>query len=306
MTAPGMTLRRRRFLASATAATALAAPIARAATPASRPLITVGGAITECVFALGHGARVVATDTTSGFPATAQGLKRIGYMRQISPEGVVSLGAAQIVASDEIGPPAALLALRSAGIDLRLVPDRPGRAGTLAKIAAVADALGETTRGAEIAAAVAADYDMIAAAIAALPAPRPRALFLLSTSRGVNLASGRDTAADSALALAGAVNVVDGYKGYKPLSPEAAAIANPDVVVTMSQTLDAVGGADAILSLPALATTAAARNRRLVAIEGSLLLQFGPRAPHGIHMLARALSPRLTLPQLPDRPWLTP
>lgn len=301
----GQQLARRRVALGALALAASARPGRAAASAAPRRIVTVGGAITECVFALGHGARVVATDTTSVFPAATQALQRIGYLRQIAPEGVVALGTAQVIASDEIGPPAALLALRSVGVDLRLVPDRPGRAGALEKIAAVAAALDAVPEGSALAAAVAQDFDAVAQAIATSGGPRPRALFLLTTSRGAMLAAGRDTAADTALALAGAANVVDGYAGYKPLSPEAALVAAPDVIVTMSQTVDAAGGAAAILDLPALAATPAARQRRLVAIEGSWLLQFGPRAPQAIHALARALAPDRALAPLPERPWMS-
>lgn len=303
MTGPQIT-RRRLALGALALAASTRHGRAAASAPPSR-IVTVGGAITECVFALGHGARVVATDTTSVFPAATQALQRIGYLRQIAPEGVVALGAAQVIASDEIGPPAALLALRGVGVDLRLVPDRPGRSGALEKIAAVAAALDAVPAGAALAAAVAQDFDAVAQAVATAGGPRPRALFLLATSRGAMLAAGRDTAADTALALAGAANVVDGYAGYKPLSPEAALVAAPDVVVTMSQTVDAAGSAEAILGLPALAATPAARRRRLVAIEGSWLLQFGPRAPHAIHALARALVPGRALAPLPERPWMS-
>lgn len=294
---------RRRALGGGTLGLAFAVTSPGARATARESLVTIGGAITECVFALGHGARIVATDTTSGFPAATQHLRRVGYLRQIAPEGVVSLGAKRIIASDEVGPPAALLALQGLGIDLRLVPDRAGRDGTLAKIGAVAEAIGEVARGQALAMLVAEDFDAVSRAVATA-APRVRALFLLSTSRGAMLAAGRETAADAALALAGARNVIDAYAGYKPLSPEVAATSAPDVIVTMSQTIESGGGADMILALPQLAATPAARARRLVGIEGSLLLQFGPRAPHAIHALASALTPSITLPPLPARPWV--
>ena len=115
---------------------------------------------------------------------------------------------------------------------------------------------------------------------------RPRVLFVLSHSMAQVRVAGRNTAADAMLTLAGASNVMAGIEGYKPLSPEAAIAAAPDVILATEQGLAAAGGIDGLLSAPGLAQTPAGRQRRVVALDALLLLGFGPRLPQAVALLA--------------------
>ena len=64
---------------------------AGAGLPAGPRLVSVGGALTETVFALGAGGQLVGVDTSSTHPAGTAGLPRVGYQRALSSEGVLSL-----------------------------------------------------------------------------------------------------------------------------------------------------------------------------------------------------------------------
>lgn len=290
---------RRWFLPAAIGATAgVAAWRASGATPPQR-IVAAGGSVTETVCALGAADRLVAVDSTSRFPDRVGTLPRIGYLRALAPEGLLGLDADLMLLSDEAGPPQALAVLRAAGAPVRLVPDAPGGDGVLRKIGAIAEALG--VEGAPLAAAFAADWAALDAPVAAL---RPvRALFVLSVARGAPLVSGGDTHADAMLRAAGAENVVRGFSGYRPLSAEAAATLAPEVIVMMEHVLAEAGGAAAVGRIPALAVTPAGAAGRIVALEGSFLLGFGPRAAHARRALTAALHPRAALPALPARAW---
>jgi iron complex transport system substrate-binding protein len=281
------------------AAAGLVAARARGAEGGPARIVSVGGAVTEIAFALGAGPRLVAVDSTSRFPAAARGLPQIGYLRALAPEGLISLRPDLLLLSDEAGPPQALAVLRAAGQPMTVVPDDPGAAGIAPKIAGVAAALG--LDGAALMEAVDADWRVFDAPVAAL---RPvRAVFVLSAARGAPLVSGGGTHADAMLRAAGAANVVTAFTGYRPLSAEAAATLAPEAVVMMEHALAEAGGVEAVLRMPALAVTPAAATRRLVAIEGSYMLNFGPRAAHARRDLTRLLHPRAALPDLPARPW---
>jgi len=281
----------------ALAAAALAPRSARAAPPSR--IVCVGGAVTETVFALGAGSHVVAVDSTSRFPAPVRALRQVGYMRALAPEGLVGLVPDLLLLSDQAGPAQALEVLRAARAPIAMVPDDPGPEGVVRKIAAVATALG--LDGAPLAGAVAADWRALDAPLAGL---RPvRAVFVLSAARGAPLVSGRDTHADSILRAAGAANAVTGFTGYRPLSAEAAAGLAPDAVVMMDHALAEAGGVDVVLRMPALAVTPAAASRRVVALDGPYLLNFGPRAAHARRDLAALLHPGAALPVLPPRAW---
>ena len=264
--------------------------------PIDTRVISVGGAITEVVFALGAQDRLIAVDSTSQYPREAQDLPDVGYMRQLAAEPILALAPSLVLVEEDAGPPEVLDQLRAANVDLVVVADDPSPQGVLAKIEAVASALGLEAQGREIAARLQTEFARLEDAIAPA-ATRPRVLFLLSIGDGAPLAAGVGTSAAGIIALAGGENAIDGFEGYKPLTPEAAATAAPDVLLVTTRTLEALGGPQAVLARPEVAATKAGRDGRLVALDGLLLLGFGPRTPEAIRALAGALHPGLVLPQ---------
>ena len=270
----------------------LGADIARSETPR---VVSVGGAVTEIVYALGLSDRIVAVDSTSLFPEEAKGKPNVGYMRRLAPEPILALEPTLVLAVEDAGPPRVLQQLREAGVPVAMVPDQASPAGVLDKIARVASLLGAERKGEALAARLEAEFASLAAVVERLPA-RPRVLFLLSIGRGAPLAAGRDTAAAAIIELAGGINAVDAYDGYKPLSPEAAVAASPDVLLVSERSLRLLDGRAGVLRIPEIALTPAGRARRVVAMDGLLLLGFGPRTGEAIGLLAQALHPRAVLP----------
>ncbi len=256
-------------------------------------IVSVGGSITEIVYALGLQERLVAVDTTSLYPPQARELPNVGYMRQLAAEPILALAPTLILAVEDSGPPTVLDQLRSTGTKLVNVPDDPSPQGVLDKVALVADTLGVETQGAALRLRLAGAFSRLEAQVAKVT-ERPRVLFLLSVGNGAPLAAGRDTSAAGIIALAGGVNAIDGFTKFKPLSPEAAIAAAPDVVLITGRTLGMLGGREGLLTRPELAGTPAAKNGRLVTMDGLLLLGFGPRTPQAIVELAQALHPGMT------------
>ncbi|WP_439551306.1 heme/hemin ABC transporter substrate-binding protein [Falsiroseomonas sp.] len=262
-------------------------------------LVTIGGAVTETVFALGQGGRIVAVDSTSRFPAQVGALAQVGYLRALAPEGLMGLAPDLMLVSEEAGPAQALSVLRAAGAPLAMVPDEAGIEAVNRKILAVAQAL--SADGGALNEAVTSDWRRLDSPIASL---RPVvAVFILSVARGAPLVAGRDTHADAMLLAAGARNAVRSFAGYRPLSAETAASLAPDAIVMMDHALIEAGGVDAVLRIPALAVTPAARTRRVIALDGAYMLGFGPRAAHARRDLARLLHRDADLPALPARSW---
>ena len=66
----------------------LDADIARSQTPR---IVSVGGAVTEIIYALGLSDRIVAVDSTSRFPSEAKEKPNVGYMRRLAPEPILAL-----------------------------------------------------------------------------------------------------------------------------------------------------------------------------------------------------------------------
>ena len=118
-----------------------------------------------------------------------------------------------------------------------------------------------------------------------------RVMFILSTQGGRILASGTGTGANGIIEMAGGVNAVSSFEGYKPLSDEAASAAAPDVILMMDRSGDHASTDAELFGLPALSVTPAAATRNVVRMDGLFLLGFGPRTAKAVTALNRALYP---------------
>jgi iron complex transport system substrate-binding protein len=288
-------LPRRTWLSGAAAAlTAWAAPRAWAAP--ERRIVSVGGALTETLYALGAQAELVGVDTTSLYPDAARQLPSVGYARALSAEGLLSLRPTLVVATAEAGPPAVLRQIESARVPLVVLDADHRFEGMLARTQRLAELCGRAEAGRALVADLQAAWTRARESLArhaAAGKPPPRVLFVLSHSMAQVRVSGSGTAADAMIRYAGAVNALGSVEGYKPLTPEAAIAAAPDIILTTDQGLQAAGGIDGLLKAPGLAQTPAGRARKVVAQDALLMLGFGPRLPQAVAALAEALHGRL-------------
>src|SRR5690606_30182973 len=108
------------------------------------------------------------------------------------------------------------------------------RDAILRKIRIVGSALGKDEEAEKLAAKVGAEIDQ-AEALTKDVAERKRVLFILSNQGGRILASGTGTAADGIIRMAGAINAVGVFPGYKQLSEEAIIEAQPDLILMMNR-----------------------------------------------------------------------
>jgi iron complex transport system substrate-binding protein len=284
--------RRRALAALAAGAATCAAPALRAqGAPAPQRIVAVGGALTETVYALGAEAELVGVDTTSIYPPQAAQLPRVGYLRALSAEGVLSLRPTLVVAAASAGPPAVVRQLQAARLRFEHFDTDHRLDGVLATVRRLGGVLGRAEAGGRLAAQIAADAERAQREVAALNAGRAplRVLFVLSHTPNQVQIGGADTAADAVITLAGARNALAGVRGFRPLTPEAAIAAAPDVILGTTQGLRQAGGVDGLLRAPGLAATAAGRARRVAALDALLLLGFGPRLPQAVSGLAQAL-----------------
>lgn len=267
---------------------------AQALPAAARRVVAVGGALTETVYALGAQGELVGVDTTSLYPAEATRLPSVGYARALSAEGLLSLKPTLVLASGEAGPPVVLQQLQAAGVPLVSLDAGHRAEQVLARTRRVAELLGREAAGQALVAQLQQAWQAAQARVAQLAgapgtAAAPRVLFVLSHAMNQVRIGGQDTAADAMIRYAGARNALAGVQGFKPLTPEAAIAAAPDVILATEQGLSAAGGADGLLAAPGLAATPAGRARRVVALEALFMLGFGPRLPQAVVQLAEQL-----------------
>ena len=282
-------------------ALALAAPmqVLAAVSDAGKPvvkarrIVSVGGALTEIVYALGAQGELVGVDTTSLYPVVAQQLPQVGYARTLSAEGVLSLAPTQLIATEEAGPQAVLRQVRDAGVPVAVLNANNQFEGLLERVKQVGQITGRADPAARLAQALQQQWDGALGKVRQRQHAPVRVLFILAHAPNQVMVGGRETGADAMLAYAGAVNVMGGsasFAGYKPLTPEAVIAARPDIVLVTDQGLKASGGVDGILKLPGLAQTPAGRKHRIVSLEAMLLLGFGPRMPQALAELDAAFA----------------
>ncbi|MBZ8119764.1 ABC transporter substrate-binding protein [Roseovarius sp. LXJ103] len=253
-------------------------------------VVSLGGSVTEIVYALGQQDRLAARDTTSSYPPEAEGLPDVGYVRALSAEGVLSVNPALILSEDGAGPPEVIEVLKRAGVRFEQLEPAMDGEGIAAKIRAVGRALEVLDAAEDLAGQVEADMRRVTGSAAKLAGDAPkRVLFILSTQGGRIMASGTGTQADAMIRLAGGVNAIDGVEGYKPLSDEAVSTAAPDVILMMDRGGDHSVADDVLFAMPAIRPTPAAVSESVVRMNGLYLLGFGPRTPDAVAELSAAL-----------------
>ncbi|MDF1609085.1 ABC transporter substrate-binding protein [Hoeflea sp. YIM 152468] len=278
------------FLVAAAATLAVGASTANSEQLRAQRVLAIGGAVTEIVYALGEQDRLVGRDSTSTYPLEAADLPDVGYIRALSPEGVLSVKPDLVLARENNGPPEAVEVLKSTGIRWVDVPDDFTLDGVDENIAIIAAELGVPEKGNALRTKVAADIARARKRLAAID-DRQKVMFVLTVEDDKINTSGTGTAANGIIELAGGTNVIADFAGYKQISDEAVIEAAPDIILMMNGRGEAADHAapNALLEAhPALSTTPAVKNGRIIRMDGLLLLGFGPRTGEAVSQLAQA------------------
>ena len=246
-------------------------------------IVSLGGGVTEIVYALGSGGAVVGADATSLYPAEVAPLATLGYHRNIGAEGVLSLSPDLVIATTDAGPPSTLSQIEAAGVPLVVLDSSPGVEALIGRISALSTLLDAPEAGAELLAGLIASLSAVKT-----DAP-PRVMFIYARGGGTLNVSGTGTSAAEMISLAGAVNAVEAYEGYKPLTAEGALLAAPDVLLLTEGGLEALGGREGLLSQPGIAMTPAGQQERIVTMEDLYLLGFGPRTGEAARELSESI-----------------
>ncbi len=253
----------------------------------SERIVTLGGAVTETVFALGLGDAIVAVDQSSVYPEEAQSKPKAGYYRALSAEPLLAMRPSLMLLDDDAGPPDALAQIEAAGVRVARSTGGPSVDAVAGQMLEIARAVGQEARGQALVDTLRAQ---VARAQRGIPAggARPRVIYVQGQGGGMLALAGSGTNADALVTLAGGINALAAASGYTPLTPEAIADAAPDVIVATARTVQVAGGAEAFLKRPGVAQTPAARNGRLVVLEDRLM-NFGPTLGEGVQALVRGL-----------------
>lgn len=248
-------------------------------------IVIAGGSLAEIVYALGAGDQVVGVDQTVTYPPESQKLPQIGYWRQLSVEGILSLKPTLFMSWQDAGPEIVLKQLQNsaANIVVKLFVRVPSSEQQLIEnIRQIAELLNRQTQGQQLITQIETRLNNIAEKVKKQP-KRAKVLFLLGMSGVQSQVAGKKSMADGILQLAGAENVAE-HQGYKVFSAEAFIAAAPEILVVTSESLNA-NGLDKLAAIPGIIHTPAWKNQRIIAIPQAIILGMGPRVADAVEML---------------------
>ena len=239
-------------------------------------IVTMTAGLTETVFALGLGDRVVGKDLSSTLEAAAD-LPVVTSGHDVSAESVLALRPTLVLVDEDTGPTEALEQIAAAGVMVTTIEKAVTVEEIVPRLLAVADVLGVAERGRAVAERIETDLTLIEWSTA----DRPVVSFLyLRGTASVYLLGGPGAGPDSLIGAAGATDggIAAGLdQPFTPLTPEALVAAAPDILLVTTTGLESVGGLEGMLTLAGVAQTPAGQARRVIAIEDGLLFSFGPR-----------------------------
>lgn len=258
----------------------------------------LSGSIAGTVYGLGLGEKLVGRDVATTLPQAANlPLVTSPNGQSVNAESILALKPSVVITDGTVGPLDIITQLRQSGIPVVFVKNAPSFEGAQELAKQVGAALGVPDSGAKLAAQLGSSVNEKKAEIAAIApkvsAQKLRMAFLyLRGGSGVYYLFGEGSGADALISGLGGIDVAAeiNWQGMKPMTDEALAQMNPDLILVMSGGITSVGGVDGLLAQkPALALSNAGKNKRFVDMADSDILSFGPRSAEILDALARAV-----------------
>jgi iron complex transport system substrate-binding protein len=263
---------------------------ARAAEP--RRIVSLVPALTEMLFALGAGPRVVAVSSYDEFPPEVKSLPRVGALLDPDMERILALRPDLVV----IYGSQTDLQSQFARAGIRAFNYRhAGLAGVFNTLKELGAAVGRSGEADRLAREIRERLDAIQARVRGRPRPRTLLVFERDPAslRGVYVSGGVGFLHDM-LEIAGGVNVfADMARESVQPSVETMLARAPDVIleVRVKGLLAPADVAEAKRVWAALASVPAVQHGRIQILHGDHLVVPGPRVVQGTEAFARALHP---------------
>jgi len=258
-------------------------------TQAAERLVVAGGSLTELIFAMGAGSRVVGVDETTSYPPQTAALPHIGYWKQLNSEGILSLRPDSFITWQDAGPQLVLDQLRGQKVKVMTLPRVPTTVEQMyANIRQLAKMLQIPEQGDALVRDIHQRLEQVQQSIKSKNVP-VKALFILSAGANAPQVAGKDSVADAILTLAGAENVAT-HQQYQSYSAESLIAANPQFIVVTSQMVD--GDLNRLRAITGITHTSAWKNQRIVIVDQALILGMGPRVADAVESLHQQFWPQ--------------
>jgi iron complex transport system substrate-binding protein len=264
-----------------------------------RRIVSMAPSITESLFALGLGDRVVGVTRFCKYPPEAQNISKIGGFLDPNLEAVLSLKPDLLIILPEqetILPCLKKLGLRT------LVVCHKNISGVVESLRTIAEECGVAERGHSLADEIQSRLDRVHEKTAT--AKRPKVMIAVDRLQGSGLVdvyiAGKDDYFDAMISMAGGENVYqDGRIRFPVVSSESILRMNPDVIVDLSFAVDQ-DRTDKPVEVEAVlkdwqnvSDIEAVKQRRVFAMKKDYAIVPGPRIINFVEDLARLIHPEV-------------
>ena len=243
----------------------------------SNSIVVAGGSITEIIYFLNLQNKLVGVDVTSNYPLNAKKLPSIGYIRNLSIEGLLSLKPNLILAEESIGPPIILKQLNKTSVEFRIIKNNYTIDGINEKFLCISKILDVEIKNN-------IDYKKFANNVKKLKSfvknnnKEKKDILLILMMKGTSpIIAGKNTSGHGFIKMIGQNNSMGKVSGWKPVSSEQILIANPNYIIVTKRALKDFTSIEKFLKLPGISSTKAAKNKNVFIKDGMSLLGYGPR-----------------------------
>ncbi len=248
-------------------------------------IVSAAPTVTEILFALGAGERVVAVTDQCNYPAEAASRERIGGFFTPSTERVLA-GQPDLVIGSRGNPPDFIGALRSADIPVFTI-DPQTLDDIFATIRQIALLIGEAEAGDKLVAQMKGRLAAVADRIGDVPEEsRPTAFIVLQVVPLWTAGSG--TFQDDAIRAAGGRNIAGDIEGFRAYGTESLLARDPDFLLLSTMDGDSERMKREVLVTSGLRHLSAVRNDCMLVLEADPIMRPGPRIVEAVEAMAAA------------------
>lgn len=260
-------------------------------------IITMAPHLTETVFALGQGGRVVGVGSFDDYPPEIASLPKVGGYLDPDLEKIAMLNPELLILPGRARAVTDFAALK--GIPVLNINMDSFETIDLG-IAAIGQALGCEKEADELRARVLGDLDAVRAAVIGLPRPKVLIITMRQDHNLNHLYTAHKTSFVSQIIdCAGGDNIyADASTSYPEASKETVVMRAPDVIVEFhaGEKLDDTERAKYVADWQQLPSLPAVKNRRIYLVEQSYAMRPGPRVGEVARIVARLLHPEAQVP----------
>ena len=273
--------------------TETASVTAAAGDPKEYKIISLAPNVTEIVYALGAGDRLVGRTDYCNYPEQALAVTSIGTLWDPNLEAVLSLDADVAIASSIVDP-SFIESIQKAGLTAYQFYEEESLEGTYKLIREVAAAIGLEEEGNRLADSVKSRIDAVRERTASIPDEyRTSAVYIISYGDWGDYAATGDTYLNDVIEAAGGINAVkDGL--YWSISKELLLAQDPDVVFLGAYSYtDPYAEVQNFRSLAPYSDLTASKKSNVYTVNGDAAERQGVRTADVVEQMAFVLYPEL-------------